>query len=63
MKGCVRSLPEGSRFSEEQRSKQPSIFSVVRELTSLFGLDTAVDPQLGLYGSFGYDLTFQFEIF
>jgi anthranilate synthase len=61
VKGCVRSLPEGSRFSEEQRSKQPSIFSVVRELTSLFGLDTAVDPQLGLYGSFGYDLTFQFE--
>ena len=59
--GTVRTLPDGTRFPEEQRSKQPSIFSVVREMTALFGIDPAIDPQLGLYGSFGYDLTFQFE--
>lgn len=59
--GDVKSLPDGARFPEEQRSRQPSIFSVVRALTSLFGLEPSVDPQLGLYGSFGYDLTFQFE--
>jgi anthranilate synthase len=57
----VKSLPPGTRFPEEQRSRQPSIFSVVRALTALFGIAPSVDPQLGLYGSFGYDLTFQFE--
>ena len=36
-----------------------SIFSVARELIALFGHDA--DPQGGLYGAFGYDLTFQFE--
>jgi anthranilate synthase len=47
------------RFPEEERSQQHSIFSVVRSIVSLFKSD--VDPQLGLYGAFGYDLTFQFE--
>eukprot|EP00614_Pseudopedinella_elastica_P015350 CAMPEP_0172582350 /NCGR_PEP_ID=MMETSP1068-20121228/1770_1 /TAXON_ID=35684 /ORGANISM="Pseudopedinella elastica, Strain CCMP716" /LENGTH=831 /DNA_ID=CAMNT_0013375675 /DNA_START=47 /DNA_END=2542 /DNA_ORIENTATION=- len=46
-------------YSEEERSKQPSLFSVVRAITAFFGYEH--DPQLGLYGSFGYDLTFQFE--
>lgn len=46
-------------FSEEERSKQPSIFSVVRCLVSLFAC--ADEPQLGLYGAFGYDLALQFE--
>ena len=59
--GTVRQLPAGTRFPEEQRSKQPSIFSIVRSIIELFGIDPSVDPQLGLYGSFGYDLTFQFE--
>ncbi|MTI17012.1 anthranilate synthase [Rhodobacteraceae bacterium RKSG542] len=45
-------------FSEEERSRQPSAFSVVRALVDLFACD---DDQLGLYGAFGYDLTFQFE--
>ncbi|MFS8180824.1 anthranilate synthase [Pseudovibrio denitrificans] len=45
-------------FSEEERSRQPSTFSVVRTLVDLFSCD---DDQLGLYGAFGYDLTFQFE--
>ena len=46
-------------FTEEERSRQHSIFSVVRALIDLFGYDLEV--QLGLYGAFGYDLTFQFE--
>lgn len=46
-------------FPEEERSKQPSIFSVVRCLVNLFR--SAAEPQLGLYGAFGYDLALQFE--
>jgi len=59
--------PPAGTFSEEERSKQPSLFSVVRALVNLFAPvdpnnSTAVDGgQLGLYGAFGYDLTFQFE--
>mmetsp|Transcript_13938 Transcript_13938/g.20864 ORF Transcript_13938/g.20864 Transcript_13938/m.20864 type:complete len:773 (+) Transcript_13938:770-3088(+) len=52
--------PEVGTFSEEDRSRQPSLFSVVRALVNLFGYDGG-DRQLGLYGAFGYDLTFQFE--
>ena len=46
------------RFVEEERSRQPSTFTVVRALVNLFSCD---DPHLGLYGAFGYDLAFQFE--
>ncbi len=47
------------RFPEEERSRQPSVFSVLRALVRLFG--SAEDQHLGLYGAFGYDLVFQFE--
>lgn len=47
------------RFPEEQRSKQPSVFSLLRALIDLFA--SPVDAHLGLYGAFGYDLAFQFE--
>ena len=47
------------RFTEEERSHQPSVFSVIRALTGLFASEA--DPHLGLYGAFGYDLAFQFE--
>jgi anthranilate synthase len=47
------------RVAEEQRSRQPSVFSVVRALTDLFASDE--DHQLGLYGAFGYDLAYQFD--
>ena len=47
------------RFPEEERSKQPSVFSLLRALVDLFY--SAKDPHLGLYGAFGYDLAFQFE--
>ncbi|GAV33109.1 anthranilate synthase component 1 [Roseomonas sp. TAS13] len=50
--------PEG-RFPEEQRSRQPSVFSVLRRLGELFR--AREDEHLGLYGAFGYDLVFQFE--
>lgn len=48
-----------TRFPEEQRSRQPSVFSVLRALIALF--KSAQDEHLGFYGAFGYDLVFQFE--
>jgi anthranilate synthase len=57
LSGEVR--PPAGRFAEEERSKQPSVFSVLRALVELFY--SADDPHLGLYGAFGYDLAFQFE--
>jgi len=45
-------------FAEEERSRQPSVFSVIRAVNALFACD---DGHLGLYGAFGYDLAFQFE--
>ena len=46
-------------FTEEERSKQPSAFTVVREISQAFY--SGEDENLGLYGAFGYDLVFQFE--
>jgi anthranilate synthase len=46
-------------FTEEERSKQPSVFSVIREISQVFY--SGEDEKLGLYGAFGYDLVFQFE--
>jgi anthranilate synthase len=51
-------MPSG-RFPEEERSRQPSVFSLLRALVDLFFHEA--EPQLGLYGAFGYDLAFQFE--
>jgi anthranilate synthase len=47
------------RFAEEERSRQPSVFSVLRALVDL--LYSGGEPHLGFYGAFGYDLAFQFE--
>src|SRR5262245_32910715 len=47
------------RFPEEERSKQASLFSVVRAVVELFS--STEDRYLGLYGAFGYDLALQFE--
>ena len=47
------------RFPEEYRSRQPSVFSVLRTLIDLFA--SPEDQHLGFYGAFGYDLVFQFE--
>lgn len=45
-------------FTEEERSRQPSVFSVIRRIVALFDCE---DEYLGLYGAFGYDLAFEFE--
>jgi len=49
----------GSDFTEEQRTRVPSIFSVLRALVDQWKHPR--DKHLGLYGAFGYDLTFQFD--
>ena len=61
--GCARHaevvIPESDAvFTEEQRSRQPTVFSALREIIAAFA---GPDPHLGLYGAFGYDLAFQFE--
>src|SRR5690606_32881084 len=45
--------------SEEERSRVPSVFTVLRAVTTHFHTDH--DANLGLYGAFGYDLAFQFD--
>jgi anthranilate synthase len=45
-------------FTEEQRSRRPTVFSALREIIAAFA---GPDQHLGLYGAFGYDLAFQFE--
>ncbi|MBN9250282.1 MAG: anthranilate synthase component I [Mesorhizobium sp. 61-13] len=49
----------GRVFTEEERSRVPSVFTVLRAITALF--KSAEDANLGLYGAFGYDLAFQFD--
>ncbi|MDE3167150.1 MAG: anthranilate synthase component I [Acidobacteriota bacterium] len=55
--GVLKPLPQ--LFTEEERSKQPSAFSVLRALIDEFRGEE--DGHLGLIGAFGYDLLFQFE--
>jgi anthranilate synthase len=43
---------------EEERTRRPTVFSAMREVVAALRSD---DPNLGLYGAFGYDLAFQFE--
>jgi anthranilate synthase len=46
-------------FDEEERTRVPSVFSILRVIVALF--KSPVDGNLGLFGAFGYDLTFQFD--
>src|ERR1039457_4732508 len=55
--GRLKPLP--ALFPEEERSKQPSAFSILRTLIEEFSGEE--DSRLGLGGGFGYDLLFQFE--
>src|SRR5581483_6511617 len=57
LRGRLKPLPP--LFPEEERSKQPSAFSVLRALIDEFRGEE--DSRLGLVGAFGYDLLFQFE--
>ena len=51
-------IPRAGEFTEEQRSKQPSIFSVLRGICDIMACE---DEYLTMFGAFGYDLVFQFE--
>ncbi|PZO81833.1 MAG: anthranilate synthase component I [Mesorhizobium amorphae] len=51
--------PADRIVSEEERSRAPSVFSVLRAVVALF--KSPADSNLGLYGAFGYDLAFQFD--
>jgi len=55
--GRLKPLPR--LFPEEERSKQPSAFSILRSL--LQALYHPGDSRLALVGAFGYDLLFQFD--
>src|SRR5512142_2322315 len=56
-RGELKPLP--ALFPEEERSKQPSAFSILRALIQEFKTDK--DSRLALVGAFGYDLLFQFD--
>jgi anthranilate synthase len=57
LRGTLRPLPE--LFPEEERSKQPSAFSILRAFIDEFRHPLA--SRLALVGAFGYDLLFQFD--
>jgi anthranilate synthase len=57
LRGHLKPLP--ALFPEEERSKQPSAFSILRALIGEF--QSELDSRLALVGAFGYDLLFQFD--
>lgn len=57
LRGTLKPLP--ALFPEEERSKQPSVFSILRALVEEFRHPK--DSRLVLAGAFGYDLLFQFD--
>lgn len=57
LRGRLKPLPE--IFSEEERSKQPSAFSILRALIHEF--NGPLTGRLALVGAFGHDLLFQFD--
>jgi anthranilate synthase len=57
LRGRLKPLP--ALFPEEERSKQPSVFSILRAFLEEFR--NAGDSRLALVGAFGYDLLFQFD--
>jgi anthranilate synthase len=57
LQGRLKPMP--ALFPEEERSKQPSVFSILRSLIREFRSEH--DDKLAFGGAFGYDLLFQFE--
>ncbi len=57
LRGHLKPLP--ALFPEEERSKQPSAFSILRAIIGEF--QSEQDSRLALVGAFGYDLLFQFD--
>ena len=60
-KSCLKLnvIAAGKISCEEERSRLPTVFSVIRTISTLF--HSPVDDNIGLYGAFGYDLVFQFD--
>lgn len=57
LRGYLKPLP--ALFPEEERSRQPSAFSILRRIIEEFR--NPADSRLALVGAFGYDLLFQFD--
>ncbi|MBV9396759.1 MAG: anthranilate synthase component I [Bryobacterales bacterium] len=57
LRGMLQPLP--GLFPEEERSKQPSVFSIIRALIGEFSHPFA--SRLALVGAFGFDLLFRFD--
>jgi anthranilate synthase len=57
LEGRLKPLP--ALFAEEERSKQPSAFSILRAVIQEFQHELA--SRLSFVGAFGYDLLFQFD--
>ena len=57
-KGLLKPLPKF--FPEEERSKQPSAFTILRTLMHELRCNEQ-DTKLAFVGAFGYDLLFQFD--
>jgi anthranilate synthase len=56
---CGRLNPLPALFAEEERSKQPSAFSILRTILNEF--KNPLGSKLALIGAFGYDLLLQFD--
>jgi anthranilate synthase len=57
LRGALKPLP--ALFSEEERSKQPSAFTILRAMIQDFR--GPLSGRLALVGAFGYDLLLQFD--
>ncbi|MEM1377241.1 MAG: anthranilate synthase [Pseudomonadota bacterium] len=51
--------PQTEIVSEEERSRAPSVFAILRTIVQHFG--SPDDEDLALFGAFGYDIAFQFD--
>ncbi len=57
--GQFRIGGEAADLSEEERTRRPTVFTLLRRVLGLFA--SSEDGHLGLYGAFGYDLAFQWD--
>ncbi|RYL94202.1 anthranilate synthase component I [Sporolactobacillus sp. THM19-2] len=60
LSGTIMKSRAQTILKEENRTRQSSLFTLLRQIQSLFRTD---DDFLGLYGAFGFDLILQFESF
>ncbi|MDD9934371.1 MAG: anthranilate synthase component I [Myxococcales bacterium] len=55
----AQACPPPTRMTEEERTRQPSLLSLLRALREFFA--SPEDRHLGFYGAFGYDLVFTLD--